>query len=237
MKPEGKTMRPEEKASKQEEKVSQQEEKALKQKEKTINQEEKASKKEEKVSEQEENIQAASQADVSQGKPKPGVHSKDHKENKKERIEAIEKPKSADSSSQVHTDKEHKEKSRQPIATATDKPETSLLPSPSTSEAVQENQNPEQKEIDQIKAQVDGVVTDEIDLNVASEIVPDTSTAAFFAGYGIAAGHAEDEFGGLGLIGVFEDVTSAANRSASQHLYLALLLFFATWYMFNYHRN
>lgn len=188
------------------------------------------------LSKQEENVPVDIQKDLFEAPSKNG------------RTKVIEEEGAikGESKPQMHTDDEPRKKSikssksKLPSATAAENPEKSLLPSPSLTEVIQEKQvpyNPEQIDDDQIKAQVNEISSDGKDLNDLNDVVPDASTATFFEGYGIAAGHAEDEFGGLGLIGVFEDVTSASSRSADQQMFLVVVLFFATMLIFNYHRN
>ncbi|KAI9270222.1 hypothetical protein EDC94DRAFT_656393 [Helicostylum pulchrum] len=68
----------------------------------------------------------------------------------------------------------------------------------------------------------------------ATSSVFDASTTSFFEGYGIAAGYAEDEFGGLGLIGVFQETSSSiGTKTTNDSHYLFLILFLATWFIFN----
>lgn len=58
---------------------------------------------------------------------------------------------------------------------------------------------------------------------------------SFFEGYGIAAGHGEDEFGGLGLIGVFEESNASSVGASLDTSYrlnmLAIVSLFLMYYI------
>lgn len=58
---------------------------------------------------------------------------------------------------------------------------------------------------------------------------------SFFEGYGIAAGHGEDEFGGLGLIGVFEESNvSSIGASLDSSYRLNMLAIVSLFLMYYY---
>ncbi|CEP17664.1 hypothetical protein [Parasitella parasitica] len=66
--------------------------------------------------------------------------------------------------------------------------------------------------------------------------VKTAAVESFFEGYGIAAGHAEDEFGGLGLIGVFEE-SSASRLEALCRLNMLTIISVLMLYCFFIHQK
>lgn len=69
--------------------------------------------------------------------------------------------------------------------------------------------------------------------SIETHSVFDASTTSFFKGYGIAAGHGEDEFGGLGLIGVYESHTSDGIKKEAAHVYFFLFIILTSWFLFH----
>ncbi|KAG2193325.1 hypothetical protein INT47_005638 [Mucor saturninus] len=118
-----------------------------------------------------------------------------------------------------HEDKDHKDKDHEDHEDDTKKHSSDYTKSATTSTVAYTS----------ITEQIEAVITD---AETPTSQVFNAATTSFFEGYGIAAGHAEDEFGGLGLIGVFEEVASIGTKSGHDQLCLLITLFLVSWFVF-----